>query len=172
MKHFKSYTAGYARSDVSHLRHSTNNLIERFFNTQKYSVARGRKYGRIEFHLVALVDVIIPFYYNRFRRRASGAEKTKAGIDDSKYEKAVKSILGSKQKIMIEDEELMILTCPSPECFPEHGSDMVNLCTLPCGDLSCLSREMALVLDRETEIILEMEAPLVQVLLFLQLQVD
>lgn len=81
--------------------------------------------------------MIIPFYYNRFRRRASGAEKTKAGIDDSKYEKAVKSILSSKQKIMIEDEELMILTCPSPECFPEHGSDMVNLYTLSCGDLSC-----------------------------------
>ena len=148
------------------------------------SLIEARKYGRIEFHLVALMpilvdayasDVIIPFYYNRFRRRASGAEKTKAGIDDSKYEKAVKSILSSEQKIMIEDEELMILMCPSPECLPEHGSDMVNLCTLPCGDLSCLSREMALVLDRETEIIVEMEvmeAPLVHVLLFLQLQVD
>lgn len=63
----------------------TNNLVERFFHSLKYTFSKGRVIRRVDDLLKLLLTEVFPFYVTARMRRTSGAEFTRAEAQDRRH---------------------------------------------------------------------------------------
>lgn len=86
--------AAYGRKEIAHFEQDTNNLLESFFNKQKYRLTlRKRRMKRLDDHLNLLVNRVMPSCFRDRRHKLEGVKIDPSIGENAKIEHQVSRLL-------------------------------------------------------------------------------